>query len=392
MTSQPDHIRGINNAFAAFTITTRFPAILDKILADNQYPASIVKRVLCLREEIPGGTIRPIADAGTDTESWSEWMAPFMGQNWLEAPFLEVEIYFYRRILEALDYFGTDEPKDPFLPQKLENLQDYEASIISLSSLRETMTSANIQSDLPALLLGNLWGNRADLSLLPEARMALGTDLLAAGTQSLVVNDLDSIVHFFTLQASPFPRIDFINDNSGVELVGDLILAEYFLTNNLTDQVRFQLKTRPFYVSDAMIADVRMTIQWMVDHPQSDIQAIGLRLDEWLDDRLLLVAHEFWSSPFSYLSLPPELSTDLAHSSLLIFKGDLNYRRLIEDRFWNYTTPINQLVDYLPAPAISLRTLKSDVLAGIPVDGPYPFERPDWLVSGKMGLVQWMGE
>lgn len=391
MSSKPDQLRGINNAFAAFTIRTRFPAILDKILADNQYPASIVERVLSLQAEIPSGAIRPIADTGADTEAWSKWMAPFIGQNWLQAPFLEVEIYFYRRILEALDYFGTDEPKDPFLPQKLENLQDYEASIISLSSLRETMTSANIQSDLPALLLGNLWGNRADLSLLPEARMALGKDLLSAGTSSLVTNHLDQITDFFSSQSSPLPRIDFINDNSGVELVGDLVLADYFLTHKLADQVRFQVKTRPFYVSDAMIADVRMTIEWMVDHAQADIQAIGLRLDEFLDDRLLLVAHEFWISPFCYRQLPTDIKDDLAHSSLLIFKGDLNYRRLIEDRFWNYTTPINQLVDYLPAPTIALRTLKSDVLAGIPVEGPYPFERPDWLVSGKMGLVQWIG-
>lgn len=391
MTPQPDHIRGINNAFAAFTITTRFPAILDKILADNQYPASIKERVLSLRTEIPGGTIRPIDDAGEDLNAWRDWMAPFMGQNWLEAPFLEVEIYFYRRILEALHYFGTEDPNDPFLPQKLENLQDYEASIIALCKLRETMETATLHTDLPALLLGNLWGNRADLSLLPEARMALGTDLLAAGTQSLVTNDLAPIVDFFTRQPSPFPRVDFINDNSGVELVGDLILAEYFLTHQLAETVHFQVKTRPFYVSDAMDSDVRMTIQWMVNHAHPLIHGPGKRLAELLDQRLLLTAHEFWISPFCYRQLPPDITDDLAHSSLLIFKGDLNYRRLIEDRFWNYTTPINSLVDYLPVPAIALRTLKSDVLAGIPVEGPYPFERPDWLISGKMGLVQWIG-
>lgn len=252
------------------------------------------------------------------------------------------------------------------------------------------MATANLQTDLPAILLGNLWGNRADLSLLPEARKALGTDLLAAGTQSLVVNDLAGIVDFFARQPSPFPRIDFINDNSGVELVGDLILAEYFLTHQLADQVRFQLKTRPFYVSDAMEADVRLTIQWMASHSHPLIHGPGKRLAELLDQRLLLTEHEFWISPFCYRQLPTDLTDDLAHSSLLIFKGDLNYRRLIEDRFWNYTTSINSLVDYLPVPAIALRTLKSDVLAGIPVDGPYPFESPDWLISGKMGLVQWI--
>ncbi|MDP5172360.1 MAG: damage-control phosphatase ARMT1 family protein, partial [Bacteroidia bacterium] len=64
----------------------------------------------------------------------------------------------------------------------------------------------------------------------------------------------------------------------------------------------------------------------------------------------------------------------------------------IEDRFWAYTTPFADLVPYLPTTMLSLRTLKCDVLAGLDAAGPYPFRSPDWLVSGKMGLIQMIGQ
>ena len=395
MASKPDLIRGVNNAFAAFTITVRLPAILDRILSDHPYPAPIKERVLSLKAEIPGGILSPIPqDSGKDHEAWARWMKPFEGMNWLQAPFLEAEIYFYRRILSAIDYFeaGPWKGVDPFRPQKMENLLEYQDSISALCKLRNGLADAAQETALPALLLGNLWGNRADLSFLPETRAALGTNLLLGTEDALVVNDLPKVIDFFATHQGKLHRIDFINDNSGTELVGDLVLAEYLLSANLAKEVRFQLKTQPFYVSDAMKADVWDTIEWMAHHQDVSIQEVGHRLGEFLGDRLVLDHHTFWTEPLNHVDWPADLREELAESDLLIFKGDANYRRLIEDRFWAYTTPFADLVPYLPTTMLSLRTLKCDVLAGLDAAGPYPFRSPDWLVSGKMGLIQMRGQ
>lgn len=78
--------------------------------------------------------------------------------------------------------------------------------------------------------------------------------------------------------------------------------------------------------------------------------------------------HEFWTTPFPFWwmqQVAPDLHDLLAGSSLIVFKGDLNYRKLAYDCRWPYTTPFPQaLGPFRPAPLVTLRTLKADVIAG----------------------------
>ena len=73
-----------------------------------------------------------------------------------------------------------------------------------------------------------------------------------------------------------------------------------------------------------------------------------------------------------------------------IVKGDLNYRRLVGDCHWPATTPFADLAGYFPTAVGALRTLKSDVAAGLDAG---VLERLDasgdpWRTSGAYGLVQ----
>ena len=75
---------------------------------------------------------------------------------------------------------------------------------------------------------------------------------------------------------------------------------------------------------------------------------------------------------------------------LVIFKGDVNYRRLLGDAHWPPNAPFADAVNYFPAPVVALRTLKGEIITGL---APSQAERltvddPAWLVNGRRGVVQ----
>ncbi|MBC7268408.1 MAG: DUF89 family protein, partial [Streptomyces sp.] len=71
-------------------------------------------------------------------------------------------------------------------------------------------------------------------------------------------------------------------------------------------------------------------------------------------------------------------------------KGDLNYRRLVGDRYWPPTSSFSDLVEHFPAPLVALRTLKSDLAVGIPDDRLALLEahEPGWRTDGTHAVLQ----
>ena len=98
----------------------------------------------------------------------------------------------------------------------------------------------------------------------------------------------------------------------------------------------------------------------------------------------------------------------LSESDLVIFKGDLNHRKLTYDCHAPMDTAfpiaIGPLASQPGAPPVcSLRTIKSDVVVGIPsgVGEKLDEEEPGWKISGKyvclcslipMGLTDSLGK
>jgi hypothetical protein len=154
-------------------------------------------------------------------------------------------------------------------------------------------------------------------------------------------------------------RVDIVLDNAGFELFVDLILAGYLLSSGLATSVVFHPKSIPWFVSDVLPADFGALLSALADPssfyealsedekhagkevvPLSEVEAGNLHFlfENWstmhAEGELMLRPNDFWTAGGSYWRLPktePELYEDLKESELVIFKGDLNYRKLTAD-------------------------------------------------------------
>ncbi|MCA9971443.1 MAG: protein-glutamate O-methyltransferase family protein [Anaerolineales bacterium] len=385
----PPPLRGAERGtFTEYSIVTRLPEIARRTLAENDFAADAAARIEALIAEIPDGRIRPLT-AGT---AWNRYVTPYEGETWLTAPWFFVETYFYRRILAACGYFGPGpgEGVDPFARQKRQGLTSSAAETAALARRWQTAVDAGGAVPLTDFLAAALWGNQADLSLWPAERG--GQPGHADGAQQdahLLADDRQAALAHLTAAAAP--QVVVLLDNAGFELVADLALAAALLAANAAAVVTLHAKVHPTFVSDAMVADVRQTVGALRAADDAAVRALGEALAGWeRDGRLRLRDHPFWTSPLPAWQLPDDLRAWLGAARLVISKGDANYRRLLGDRHWPWTTPLAAIVDSFPAPLLALRTLKSEVVAGLAETAVARAQRQDadWMTNGKWGMNQ----
>jgi uncharacterized protein with ATP-grasp and redox domains len=385
-------------SFTEFTVTQRMPGIARRVIAENQFSAEINSRLEKLAAKLPNEYLEILDhDTGVDFLDWEQYLQPYQGQRWVDIPWFVAETYFYRLILNITNYFRTGEGQevDPFALQKSQGLEAAIDSIISLSIQAQKLLDESQQEGKPskssviALLYFALWGNRVDLSLWS----AFETDRSNFDIQSQLAHILvdDSFAVSKLLTKSLGQRIDFIVDNAGFELICDLCLVDFLLGSGIANQVYLHLKPHPTFVSDATIKDVYDTRDFLANGSHPQVQTFTQRLTENLDNgRLVLTEDYFWTSPLAFWEIPQHLKTELGKSNLIIIKGDANYRRLLGDRHWDYTTNFADIVCYLPAPMVALRTLKSEVAAGLDAEIIKAVAASDvnWLTNGQWGVIQ----
>jgi len=179
-------------------------------------------------------------------------------------------------------------------------------------------------------------------------------------------------------------------DNCGHELLRDLALVDALIGQGLVSRVCMHLKPLPYFVSDAMVPDCERTIAALCAQPAESARLLGGRLTGYLGTgALCLTTDLFWASHLHFTALPGTLRADLARADLLMLKGDVNYRRLLEDRHWPPTTRLEEVTRYMPTSTLSLRTLKAEVIVGLPEGTAERLDRedPTWRINGRRGLV-----
>lgn len=212
-----------------------------------------------------------------------------------------------------------------------------------------------------------LWGNATDLSLLTnltyeDIQKLQGAEARKAAEKNILINDLPKayeILKKAQAEGKKERRVDIVLDNAGFELYVDLILAGYLLSAGLATQVVLRPKSIPWFVSDVLPSDFSGLLNAIANprplyETPSDDEKLQNKTPEPLSDaaeedlkflfqelagfhaegQLMMRPNRYWTTGGSFWRLPhenPKLHEELKEAELVLFKGDLNYRKLVGD-------------------------------------------------------------
>jgi hypothetical protein len=378
----PELLNNDPKGFAWGVWHDRTPKLVTQVRDAHPYGPGQRCALEALLEEIASGVMEPLDSQAHDHELWASWGADYFGKPWLDAPFLWSESYFYRRLLDAIRFFGPGAWRwlDPFEYLKSAELRDrgLEPDLTALDDLQHL----SVDDRERAILLASLWGNRADLGF----RMGASSGQGDIASSRIVVDQSADI----WAALGPGASTVLVADNAGRELLADLVLIDHLLHRRNLELVSLHVKPYPYYVSDATTADVVACLRRLAA-TRGTASEIAHRLHAAMaEGNVSLYTHEFYCAPWSFHRMPADLAAQFEHTSLTILKGDLNYRRLVGDRDWPPTTPFADVATYFPGSLATLRTLKSDVITGLDHSTVAELDatRQPWRTDGGHGLIQ----
>lgn len=368
-------------SFAAFTLRERLPRIVEDIMNTPGHSELACARLAALRSSLPDGAVpEAIGHESGDREFWRSYSKARRGTAWRELPFLEAEILFYRAILDAVGHDHCPS-RDPFAQAK-RNAVDKARGKLEQAALQARALQGWSYEHLECATDWSLTGNRADLSQLRSYG-------LRQARQAPLVNDLRCF--YQKLSPDAFGCIDVVLDNVGEELLGDLVLISYLLSALPGLTIRAHAKPNPMFVSDVTPADWHEMIHTIRSDPKRSVAEWGDRLVRFeASQRLVVCTDAFWSRPLCLHEVGSPLREQLATSTALILKGDLNYRRYVQDRAWPRDSPREQHRIAELAPALTLRVLKSELVVGMSATTAARLDanEPGWLYNGKNSAIQ----
>lgn len=285
----------------------------------------------------------------------------------------------YRRISTFFSTTKHWKEYDLFYRQKMDTFRTSRAAVLELAARYKDFI-AELQQDKAAtrdveaekILFAEmfevcLWGNATDLSLLTnmtyeDIQRLQGSEARKAAEKNIIANDLPEVYESLAAARASGQeerRVDFVLDNAGFELYVDLVLAGFLLATGLATQIVLRPKSIPWFVSDVLPADFSGLLNAIQDprvffETPSDDDKVQGKTPEKLSDKevadlefvfqhwseahaegqLVMRPDRYWTAGGSFWRLPhekPELLEDLKQAELVIFKGDLNYRKLTGD-------------------------------------------------------------
>lgn len=367
-------------SWATLTFTRRLGPIIDKVISRLEPGHEKKERILSLKASVtslsgrvPGlSGFHPYAEEFNALVPCAEIGAC---ELWGDCSYLFAEVLFYALLwdvagAEGLDYFAG---------VKREGLEAARPSVHALFG------AAPPPGPSPALFHTILWGNRADLSLFSPDQV-FSTD---HGSQErwVVVDDSERAWERCMRAGGGARPVIVVLDNAGLELGCDLFFAWVMLSRGVP--VILHCKPYPYFVSDATVKDV---VEAIDDLPVSVAEAMRSHLSSGL---LSVRDHPVWvlPAPFAAPVCAGGIRSQLAdHDPLLVvFKGDLNYRRLDADATLEEGLERNCMATF-SFPYVAVRTFKSETITGVWDIKDRLASNKDMLTSGRFGLIQFVGE
>ncbi|KAF8985703.1 hypothetical protein BGZ46_002448 [Entomortierella lignicola] len=444
-------------SFGYTTLQSRLPVIVSKVVDDvyrsyhnlpNSDPLKeqkdkeakqIIEAIGGLRYELQRDKpFRRVKEAFALTQHWRDY-----------DPFFEQKQTVFKSSQKAVAAIAVQ----LMSPAQNNNSNDNDSSVQSLSSLDILVSqgpeSVGTREAFFELSQICLWGNATDLSLLDNPDLAKVEDLqkrvmMGSSRSATPSNDLDKQIQeqiknehqqrdepselekhaekilqndsellWEKIKTIRDGRVDIILDNAGFELYVDLVFADYLIRAGFASKVVFHSKRIPWFVSDVLPFD----FQWSVDQlhkvndnsspffdpsdptEQKAIKDLGQKWQSYIDRGVWkVVTHDFWTSCYSFYHLPllpwtQDLFQDMKQSDLWIFKGDLNYRKLVYDCQWPTTTSFKEAIGPLAnrdVPSlVTFRTCKADVVVGLKdgVEERMNKATNDWMFSGEYAVI-----
>ncbi|CAL1267374.1 unnamed protein product [Larinioides sclopetarius] len=272
---------------------------------------------------------------------------------------------------------------DPFHKQKEDSfVSAIDAASFLCSALNETIAeleNSNGKTDMFQLFRKyievSLWSNKWDLSISAgksNSEQSSPLTQLEELRKNIIADDSEILWQIFqdSNMASKDVLIDIVLDNAGFELFCDLCFLYFLQEAKLVKRVRIYVKMMPWFVSDTLEKDIHWMLETLLKSNHKNLVKFSekcinkITAGEWV-----IVNEPFWTYPLDFSemeSTAPLLYEKLSESDLIIFKGDLNYRKLAGDRQWDETTSFKEALNgFLPSSLVTLRTIKADVVVGL---------------------------
>jgi len=363
--------------FVESTVHARLPEIVRSIEQDLQLRgcADQVWAMWQAMEREQAMDLGLFAPTGSFRRSYlAQWPEP----TWQGLPFFDLEFLFYHAINSLTGYWSDG--FDVFARNKTAALNVAIAN--ERAGLERVLLVAQARDSLRGAITGALLGNQADLSQLAYLQGQ------STGAQSRLLLDEGEVLLARLLDAK-CDVIHLLLDNAGAELCFDLALVDALLRFTRA-QIVLHAKPCPMFVSDALPKDVRQAIS-ALQQAGADLAVCGQRLTAALvEERLVLCAEPDWGEPRDFSNLSSALALELTVADVVIAKGDLNYRRFLEDRMWPVDTRPDVATAKIPFRAFCLRVLKSDVMVGLDAETVARAQAsdPKWRTSGQFAIIQ----
>ena len=380
-TSKPEPI-GFqdHDSFAWFTLTERFPRIIQDVLSDNDLPSLTVQRLLMMAEAPAVQTVEPLTVPMGEAVHWTTFFAEHAGKRFEEVPFFELEAYFYLALLHETGYFQTG--SDPFHARKAKDLARLVAELALSPSISSHATDGGDRAARTwQAMMDALYGNAIDLSNPQQAaNWNSRAELVAAPSPQDLLGILENS-----------SRVTLVLDNAYGELWYDLQLVRTLLSCFPKLNVTLVFKAHPMFVSDATIADWSALLEFSQTSgaPSAMRETISVLRSHIEEGRLGVETWPVLNSPLPFTAAA--FNWEHRANGLVILKGDANYRRAFEDRNWPATAPLAEATS-IPVPTLLLRVLKSDCVVGLSagrvedLDSRYS----DWRHNGRFSMIQYL--